>query len=117
MPSRRLRKRLLDRILSSARDAGERGLAFLITAGVASVGATASTSGCGSDTTTSADGGSQIEAPCCPEAAHVEAANGDSGHGDGASDAGAGDTGSDSGRGDGSCEASMVEAANFDSGC
>jgi hypothetical protein len=63
MPSRRLRKHLVERVLRGARDVGERGLAFLITAGVASCGGSTTTTGGTSDASTKvSEGGPMVEA-------------------------------------------------------
>jgi hypothetical protein len=52
MPSRRLRRHLLDRVLGNLRAASELGLAFLMTAGVASCGGEELGGGKGADAET-----------------------------------------------------------------
>ncbi len=75
MPTFRFRKHLLDRVLSEVRTAGELGLAFLMTAGVASCGGT-TTSGLDGGPEASQDG-SGVDHPgieAAQDAGHPEAA-------------------------------------------
>jgi hypothetical protein len=78
MPTRRLRKRLLDRLVKSANSASELGLALLMTAGVVHCGGRAQTDS-GEGTAVSSDAGSDahpspwVEAAMAPDA---EAARG-----------------------------------------
>jgi hypothetical protein len=121
MPSRPLRKHLLDRLLSGAKDVGERGLALLMTAGVVSCGAGTDTSGL-SDASTkdqAADRGIAVEAANLEGGVVVEAANRDGSVLVEAAqvEGGTPDAGSDTGGSDAPCEARAVEAAFFDSGC
>jgi hypothetical protein len=75
MPTVRLRKRLLDRLVKSASAAGELGLALLMTAGVVHCGGSTSTGPEGSEDAT-ADHGLAVEA--AQEAGPgIEAAGGD----------------------------------------
>lgn len=75
MPTVRLSKRLLDRLVKSAGSAGEFGLALLMTAGVVHCGGTAQTSGEGTRDG-AADHGLAVEA-ASEGGAVIEAAGGD----------------------------------------
>jgi hypothetical protein len=116
MPSRRLRKHLLDRVLSGVRGVGERGLALLMTAGVASCSAgTASVSDGGTKDQSADQGPTGIEAMQV-EGGVVEAANLEGGVVEAAqTEGGTPDAGRDAAD---ACPDTgvFVEAAQFDSG-
>jgi len=75
MPKRRFRARLLSRLSSDLRSAAEVGLAFLVTAGVASCGGQTTTGTPGSKNDAASDGGVK----CTPQTCAVEAAQIDGG--------------------------------------